>query len=207
MNVLATINRNSLTNKATMITKIKIMLFLAAAVSLIYSCQSETRNPNRIPPTTKIGQQFKLKNIVDTSGTKIDLDFSKSEMTIIDIWNNTCPPCIEEMKQFPSLIKGKESKISIYSISITQFWKWKSTLKDHKGAFAFLDYDVPNWKQYNLMTEDNPKFNNDISADRLAELDSLYEVKGNPAYFVIDKTGNILSRPQSAVTFLKELKL
>ena len=57
------------------------------------------------------------------------------------------------------------------------------------------------------MTEDNPKFNNDISADRLAELDSLYEVKGNPAYFVIDKTGNILSRPQSAVTFLKELKL
>ncbi len=190
-----------------MARKNKTIYVITSSIFFIFSCQSETKNPNRVPPTTKIGQHFKLENIVDTSGTKVNLDFSKSDITIIDIWNNTCPPCIEEMKQFPDLIKGKESKVSIYSVSITQFWKWKPTLKEHKGAFAFLDYDIPNWKQYNLMTNDNPKFKNEISVDRLAELDSLYDVKGNPAYFVIDKTGNILSRPQSAVTFLKELKL
>lgn len=150
-----------------MVIRNKILFLNIAIIVFIYSCQSETKTSNRIPPTTKIGQQFKLENIVDTSGANINFDFSRSEMTIIDIWNNSCPPCIEEMKQFPGLIKGKESKISIYSLSITQFWLWKPTLKNHRGAFGFLDYDVPNWKQYNLMTTDNPKFKNVISADAL----------------------------------------
>ena len=151
----------------------------------------------------KIGQQFILNNIVDSSGSTVNLDFSKSQINIIDFWNESCPPCIEEMKQFPALLQGKESQISIYSISVNQFWLWKQTLAD--GRFAFLKNDIPNWKQLDLMSDDNADLKNKFSGDRLAMLDSVYGVKSNPAYFVLDSTGKILSRPESAVEYLKNL--
>ncbi len=169
---------------------------------ILSSCEPQNNNKTNVTENN-IGEQFELSNIVDTIGNFIKLDFSKSEINIIDFWNNSCAPCIEEMKQFPNLLKDKKSKVSIFSISVNQFWLWKNTLSEHKNAFSFLSNSTANWRQYNLMTADNPKFKNTFSFDRLAELDSVYGVKGNPAYFVLDSTGKIISRPQSAVEYLK----
>ncbi len=87
-----------------MYIKIKSVIILLFITFIFISCQSETKTFKRTPPITQIGQHFKLNNIVDTSGSKVELDFSQSELTIIDIWNNNCPPCIEEMKQFLNLM-------------------------------------------------------------------------------------------------------
>ena len=132
--------------------KINILLALVLTCFLVGCKNGAQQNSSKL--NNSLGKKFYLKDIVDTSGQKIELDFSKSELTLIDFWNNTCPPCISEMKQFPSLIKDKGNKISI---------------------------------------------------DRHKELDSMYEVKGYPAYFVINKKGEIVSTPGSAVTFLKDL--
>ena len=176
-------------------------------IILLSACQAKTDRQVRYEKAAdlNINKPFKLTNIVDSSGNKIELDFSKSDLTLVDFWNNACPPCINEMKQFADLLKGKESKISVYSISLNQFWLWKQTLSDHKGVFSFLDNNISNWKQFNLMTTDDPKLKNGFSFDRSHELELLYNVKLFPSYFVINKKGLIISSPENAVEFIKDL--
>ena len=183
----------------------KLLYFSCLTALVVFSCRPKNSNKNINVTENNIGRQFRISNIVDTTGNTITLDFSKSEINIIDFWNNSCPPCIEEMKQFPDLLKEKVNKVTIFSISVNQFWLWKTTIREHTNAFSFLQDSVLNWKHYNLMTSDNPKFRNTFAVDRLKELDSLYRVKGNPAYFVLNNKGKILSRPQSAVAYLKSL--
>lgn len=178
-------------------------LILTFVLLIFISCKSNSKEKSQPGFSDYAGTVFKLDNIVDTSGKTVQLNFSNSDISVIDIWNTHCPPCIEEMKKFPAVLKEKKTKISIYSISVDQFYRWKPVLAEHSGAFAFMDYDIPNWKQYNLMTRDDPKFKNILATDRLRELDSMYNVKGNPAYFIIDRNGIILARPASAVSYLQ----
>ena len=156
--------------------------------------------------TDNIGDTFKMKNVIDSSGNQILLDFSKSDLTIIDFWFNECPPCINEMKQFSEVLAGKEDKISVISISINQFWLWKPTLTNHTGIFSFLNNNTPNWTQYVLKTSQDEKLKNKISVDRLQEIENLYNITFFPAYFVVNKKGIIIERPVSAVKFIKKYK-
>ena len=153
-----------------------------------------------------IGDTFRIQNLLDSAGNQIQLDFSKSDVTIIDFWFNECPPCINEMKQFPEVLAGKEGKISVISISINQFWLWKPTLTNHTGRFSFLSNNTPNWTQYVLKTSQDEKLKNEISADRQQEIEALYNITFFPAFFVLDKKGIIRERPVSAVEYIKEYK-
>lgn len=153
-----------------------------------------------------IGDTFIIKNVIDSSGNQIQLDFSKSDLTIIDFWFNECPPCINEMKQFSEVLAGKEGKISVISISINQFWFWKPTLTNHTGIFSFLNNNTSNWTQYVLKTLQDEQLKNKISGDRLQELENLYNITFFPAYFVVNKKGIIIERPVSAVEFIKKYK-
>lgn len=81
--------------------------------------------------TEHIGDTFQIQNVLDSSGNHVELDFSKSDLTIIDFCFNECPPCTNEMKQFSEVLADKEGKISVISISINQFWCWKPTLSTH----------------------------------------------------------------------------
>ncbi|PIF45298.1 redoxin [Chryseobacterium sp. 52] len=191
-----------------MIRKAKVIGILTAAFVLVvlFSCKPKKQQVEIKPLTDNIGEKFELTDIVDTSRNSVTLDFSASEINIVDIWHNECPPCLEEIKEVPDLIKGKEGKVAVYCLSMSQFWLWKKTMKEHKGAFDFLAVVEPNLKHYNLMTKDNPRFKNTISTDRLKELRRRYKMQWNPAYFVIDRNGKILSRPNSIVEFLKELR-
>lgn len=156
--------------------------------------------------TDHIGDTFRIQNVLDSTGNQIQLDFSKTDLTIIDFWFNECPPCINEMKQFSEVLAGKETKISVISISINQFWLWKPTLINHRGRFSFLNNNTPNWSQYVLNTSEDKKLKNDISTDRQQEIENLYNITFFPAYFVVNKKGVILERPVSAVEFIKAYK-
>ena len=176
---------------------------------LIFGCQSNLDskkfNKQKKSLTDHIGEKFEISNILDSAGNKIKLDFSKSDLTIIDFWFNDCPPCISEMNQFATELSGKNKRISVISISINQFWLWKKTLKEHTGRFEFLDNSLSNWTQYVLETRDDEKLKNDISVDRLLDLQKAYNVTFFPAYFVVDRNGMIQERPVSAVDYISKL--
>lgn len=190
-------------NRCTYIISCLVVSFTFSA------CQgnSDKRYERQINSLSKnIGDTFKLNNILDSAGKTVALDFRKTDITIIDFWNNSCRPCIEEMTQFKDLLRGKEKVISVVSISVNQFWVWKPTISEHKGVFSFLSDNVVNWKHYTLATIQDAKLKNTISFDRVEELQKRYNVTFFPAYFVVDKNGIIQSRPQNAVTFINQYK-
>ncbi len=171
----------------------------------LFSCKSASR-PSTGDKLTTSRERFQIDHIVDTSGNEVALDFSGSDINIIDIWNNACPPCLEEMRQFPALIRYKEGKVTIFSISLTRFYIWKTTVKQHRGPFAILSTSLPNWKQYNFMSVMNSEKKSDFSSDRFVELIKKYNITSNPAYLVLNNKGEIIARPSSAVEYLSALR-
>jgi thiol-disulfide isomerase/thioredoxin len=187
-----------------------LLLFLTLVqLFLINGCQNNSDSKRverkKTSLTEHIGEELKISNILDSSGNQVKLNFTKSDLTIIDFWFNDCPPCIKELTQFASVLVGKEKKISIISISINQPWLWLETLKAHTGRFTFFEKKLSNWTHYVLQTADNEKLKNTISTDRLLELQKIYNVTFFPAYFVVDKNGIIQARPESAVGYIKQL--
>jgi thiol-disulfide isomerase/thioredoxin len=113
-----------------------------------------------------------------------------SKVTIIDFWFVGCAPCVSEMRQFDALLKGKEKEISIFSISIDDAKYWKNPNS------PFHTKTVDNWKFYALDSKALP--------DRHKYLQDLFNINHFPSYIVVDKEGNIIEVPISAVTYIKE---
>ena len=181
---------------------------LLLCLALALGCNSETKQTSKKLPTElsrNIGETFALDDLVDSSGNQVTLNFSNSEFTLIDFWFTECPPCIKEMQQFEELLNGKETKVKVVSVSINQPWYWTQALHGDQPRLAFLKTRVSNWEQVVLKTKDDPKLRNSISADRAKSLEETYGVSSYPAYFVLDRNGRILQRPESAVEFLKGL--
>jgi peroxiredoxin len=150
-----------------------------------------------------IGEKFTMDNYIDTSGTLIKLDFTKSDINIVDIWFNDCPPCNAEMSQFKDLIEGKDKRISIISISLSSFKDWKNLFTNESARYSFLKAKLPNWQHLNLKSNDDPKLHNILSEDRFAELKDKLSVSFFPSYFIINREGVIEARPISAVEYMK----
>lgn len=136
-----------------------------------------------------INKTLELNYIVDTLGNKVQLNF-ESEITIIDFWFVGCTPCVFEMKQFDDLLKGREKEISVFSISIDNAKYWKNPNS------PFLTKTVNNWKFYALDSKALP--------DKNKYLQDLFNFKHFPSYIVVDKKGNIIEVPISAVAYIKE---
>lgn len=151
-----------------------------------------------------IGEKFQVDNITDSTGKIVELDFTGSDITIIDLWFTTCAPCIAEMKQFAELLKGKEKKVTIISLSINRFQPWRDALSGKNKTFSFLTA-VPNWKHYVLQSPPGES-GGVISIKRVEELRIKYDAFYYPSYFVVDKEGKILARPQSAVAYMADYK-
>jgi len=186
----------------------KTSCILAIFIVLVIGCnqaKNERFDNQKKSLSENIGEKFELVNVLDSSGNEVLLNYTNSEFTIIDFWNNSCPPCIEEMKQFSVLLKGKEHQVSVISISVNQFWLWKPTLTLHTGRFSFINNNTPNWTHFVLHSNQDAKLKNEFSIDRIEELERDYNVAFFPAYFVLDRNGIIKSRPESAVEFIKSL--
>ena len=136
-----------------------------------------------------INKKLELNYIVDTLGNNVKLNFD-NEITIIDFWFVGCSPCISEMRQFPSLLKGREKELTIYSISIDDSKYWKAPNS------PFLNNTAINWKFYALDSKSLP--------DKKIYLYDLFNFKFFPSYIVVNKKGDIIEIPASAVTYIKE---
>ena len=193
---------------------IKNLLFyslFALIISSIYGCNEGTEKGKeglelkKKSLQTKVGEKFVVGNIIDSSGRVVQLDFTQSDITIIDFWFNECPPCVDEMKQFENLLKGKEKRLNVVSISINGYGLWKSILEKPFGRFSFLSNNVNNWKHYNLQSLEDERLKNNVPMDSQEQLQRDLNVTFYPAYFILDRSGVILSRPVSAVDYIKTL--
>lgn len=150
-----------------------------------------------------IGEKFSIENFIDTSGKSVKLDFSKSDITIIDFWFDGCTACIREMKQFKYLIQHKEQKITIISTCISSYTVWKNLFSGNIQGYSFLNSSIPNWLQLSLKSNDDPKLHNTLAEDRRNELTEKLDVSFFPSYFVINKAGIIIARPISVVEYIE----
>ena len=155
------------------------------------------------PLQNHVGEKFDIDNFIDSNGKNIKLDFTHSEITIIDFWFSDCLPCLQEMKQFRNLINGKDKEIKIISISINSYDEWTSVLKSSSNRFSFLSAPSSNWVHLLMRSAEDPKLNNEIASDNLKTLSNRFQSNNFPMYFVVDKTGTIVASPFSAVDFIK----
>ena len=145
----------------------------------------------------QVGKKFPFSYGIDTSGKTVPLDLHQTEFTVIDFWFKNCPECIEEMMQFENAIKNATQPVTIINMSIDKFPLWKQAFDSTNQRLAFLSKPVPGWKH--LMVAPDSMLNKSggqLVADKLP-------VTGYPSYFVLDKTGNIIATPASAVAYLK----
>jgi len=170
---------------------------------LAYLADKRYQKIYTLPLQNHLGEKFDIDNFIDSSGKNISLDFTHSEITIIDFWFSDCLPCLQEMKQFKNLVTRKEKEIRIISISINSQTEWRRVLNSSSKRFSFLSESLPNWEHLMMKSNDDPKLNNQIPADNLEMLFNRFQSRNFPMYFVVDKTGTIIASPFSAVEFIK----
>lgn len=178
--------------------------FLIVKYYLAYIADERYEKGYNIALQYHMGEKFDMDNFIDSNEENIKLDFSRSEITIIDFWFSDCPPCLQEMKQFRNLITGKDKEIRIISISVNSYNEWKRVLNSSSKRFSFLSTPVSNWKHLTMRSTEDPKLNNDIPGDNLNTLSKRFQSHNFPMYFVVDKKGTIISSPFSAVEFIKD---
>lgn len=141
-----------------------------------------------------------------------------TDITIVDFWFKGCSPCLEDMKQFESLISGLEKKLTLVSISIDDVQTWKSIFSE-KSTIPFLNKKINNWNHYvltdtTIVRKDTiKKVRNGITIYSESSIQKMpgrnfiineYGVKSFPTYLVLDKNGIIIEVPHKASDYIKE---
>jgi thiol-disulfide isomerase/thioredoxin len=179
---------------------LKYILFIPFLLVSLYSLflvKKIRSQKRRVATDAQVGKKFPFSYGIDTSGSSVPLDFAQSPITIIDFWFKNCPECIEEMMQFESAIKSAVQPANIISMSIDKFPLWKQAFDTSNKRLAFLSKSVPGWKH--LMVPTDSILN--LSGGQLVA--QKLPVTGYPSYFVLNKNGNIIATPASAVAYLK----
>ena len=132
------------TNKKSFV----LWLLLAFPVFIIYQfvgfCKYKANVTNQRKAIKQhIGEKFPFIDVLDTSARETTLNFTEDQITIIDFWFKSCPPCIKEMQQFHSLLKDKNGSVKIISVSINNYFVWKKIICNefsHVRIFKSIQY-------------------------------------------------------------------
>ncbi len=118
-----------------------------------------------------VGNPAPTFSYADLTGKMVSLTDFKGKIVYLDIWASWCGPCLMEIPHAKKLKEQLEEKDVVFLyVSIDEneeAWKKLVTEKELKGV--------------HLISKGN--FNSDIS--------KLYNVRGIPRYFIIDKEGKI----------------
>lgn len=184
---------------------LKVLLFLPFFTAILFSYYhvKKWRYNKKFPEKNQLaGKQFVLANLTDSAGHLSVPDFRQSDVNIIDFWFKSCPTCIDEMKQFETLLKGLEEKVTITSISIDNFDTWRSVLQGQNKRLDFIARPVANWKHLDMVSApaDSNQSAYTVNSTFLREN---FGVTSYPGVFVVDRNGKIIAAPESAVAYIK----
>ncbi|WP_198027619.1 thioredoxin-like domain-containing protein [Seonamhaeicola sp. S2-3] len=115
--------------------------------------------------------KFNLNGILKLDSTTVNPKILSNKTTLIQFSFKGCGPCQKAKKRFPKLLNQTDENFQIITISIDKFDFWKS-----------LEENISErrWTKLN------------IGGSNL--INSL-KVIGYPTYFIVNKKGNIVSRP------------
>jgi|GEM_PF-4334838 len=185
------------TNKLKSFKVLFFLIFLFPALYSFYVYKNFRLQQKRQAINSHIGKKFPAMPLQDINGIAVQPDLSATENTIIDFWYRNCLYCLAEMKQFETMLRGKEKQLAVISVSIDDADTWQSVLRGNDQRFAFLSRPLPNWHQFRLNYQaDSGQGNN---AKYLA---AQLNITSYPAFFVVAKDGTIRATPQSAVAYI-----
>ena len=177
--------------------------FFISVLFVFYLLKTNRMEKKRQALNHHIGEKFPSLPLLDAKGNTASINLSAADFTIVDLWFKNCPGCIVEMQQFSDLLKGKETQVSIVSVSIDPFTVWEKLFDGGSQRFSFLAKPVTNWQHLLI----------DFTADSTAPVGGATNnaqylagklgVTGYPAFFVLDKKGIIKATPASAVDYIK----
>jgi thiol-disulfide isomerase/thioredoxin len=114
------------------------------------------------------------------------IDDYKGKTLLVNFWISSCPYCLDEMKYFPDLL-ARYDDLAIMSLAVDSARVTEDVLKNKAAPWQFIVTDNPRWTFYNVDRTEKGGY-----AD-------LLKIKTYPAYFLIDKNGEIISSPRNAI--------
>ena len=184
---------------------VKIFLFIPFLLVILFTFYHVKKWRHEQKSKSKnayIGKHFELTGFIDSSGNTVQPGFAANDITLVDFWFRACPTCLDEMKQFETVLKGAEKKLTVISICIDDYSVWKKLFKEPSGAWAFLAKPVANWQH--LVIKRNagadPSTAYEENSNMLGEK---LGVTSYPGIFVVNREGKIIAIPETAVGFIK----
>ena len=95
--------------------------FLLALLFTFYHVKKWRHQQKSQSRDVYIGKHFELTGFIDSSGNTVQPDFSANDITLVDFWFRACPTCLDEMKQFETVLKAAEKKVTVISICIDDY--------------------------------------------------------------------------------------
>lgn len=114
-------------------------------------------------------RDFKLEN---TSGDQVSFSDYRGKYLLVDFWATWCGPCIKNMKKLPEL-KSQHDQLEILCITDEQDTKKINRFIGNKGYQTSLDFGI---------------------AKEQKEMDSYFNKRAIPLYFLISPEGIIIDR-------------
>ncbi len=124
-----------------------------------------------LSPTCMIGATFPDINLRTIEGKIIDSSYFKNKTTIVNLWFEFCPPCIDEIPIFNELVKKYgNDKINYLALGRDSEKEAKKFLMKHEWHFDHV-----------------------VDCEKLlSEAGDVFNIWGYPTTFVIDKNGIII---------------
>lgn len=175
-------------------TKRKMMMALAvaAAISAFAGCGTETEKPAQTQESIadagassdssdkKDAGIFTSMNTTTLDGEKIDSSvFSKNKVTLVNVWNIGCTPCVEEIPTLDKLNKEYEGKGA-------------AILGLYHASPEILEEERKDAEE--ILTKANAEYPQLTLTQEMYDTEMIQNIMAFPTTYVVDSEGSIVNK-------------
>lgn len=148
--------------------------FALTVLAVLAGCSSKKGNK-------EASEFFRNMDTVDFDGNQVDASlFAENTITLVNLWNVGCTPCVEEMPVFEQLNeeyegKGAAIKGLYYSAGSTLTEEEEKEIRD-------------------IMENAGASFQQLTLSEEMIQHDVIQKIQAFPTTFVVDSEGNILNK-------------
>lgn len=117
--------------------------------------------------------------LLTLDSTPVDLELFKGKTTLLQFSFNGCAPCKRAKQIFPYLLDDSPDNFQIITLSIDNYNLWSK-----------VNFNKERWTKINIGKSD---------------LKNSLKINAYPTYIVINEEGNIISRPNNGISYIRNL--